>query len=295
MTTDWHTDPTVDLDAFEAEGALDPTVPTADVAVHVPSNRDPAHTGKVSVELVLDGLRHARTIFGAAGVQLRLVDVRTGPLDPALLAIDAAVPRPVPADRFVGMYRAAERRPSRLSPEAEAAFRAVVPDEPGADRVVHLVVLQDVFMTFHEQLDERTWAPRTISTGGLSFPGYMYADTIPRHLRGVITLTDLVKNENSWKTVAHELGHKLLNVSHEHRDTAPAHEVHAEEGLMLYGSGTEIASGRAGRFHRERLHVSPYLYVEGDGGRTYNPDYVGDGFYDDPIYDGLCVEVRPEP
>ena len=144
-------------------------------------------------------------------------------------------------------------------------------------------------MTFYEQLDFRTWQPKTISTGGLSFPGYMYGATMPRHLRGVITITDLTKDENSWKTVAHELGHKLMNVSHEYRDVAPQHEVRADGGLMLYGSGTEIPAGEAGRFHRERLHRSPYIYRHDERGREWNDDYAEDGFYADPIYAGLCM------
>lgn len=289
--SDWRTVHSVDIDGLNA--ALEPGVPTADVAIHLPTGRDPAHTGKVTLELLLDGFEVARNIFGAAGVQLRLHDVRTGEVDPAHLAIAASEPDDVPTERFVGTYRAAERRPTRPSTGGVEAFRAIVPDVPGSDRIIHLVVLQDVFMSFHEPIDERTWAQRTITTSGLSFPGYSYGATLPRYLRGVITITDLTRNDRSWKTIAHELGHKLMNVSHEHRDTGPAHEVYAEEGLMLYGAGTEIASGHAGRFHRERLHVSPYLYVEQDGRRDYNADYVGDGFYHDPIYDGLCIEVRP--
>jgi hypothetical protein len=287
---DWRTVTSVDLESRNA--ALVPGVPTADVVIHLPAGRDPAHTGKVTLELLLDGVDVARTIFATAGVQLRLRDVRTGYVDPALLSITASAPSDVPADRFVGMYRAAERRPTRPSTCALEAFQAIVPDVEGSDRVIHLVVLQDVFMNFHEPTDERTWVPRTIATSGLSFPGYSYGATLPRHLRGVITITDLTRNDRSWKTIAHELGHKLMNVSHEHREINPAHEIHSEEGLMLYGAGTEIAAGRAGRFHRERLHVSPYLYVEEGGERDYNPDYVGDGFYHDPIYDGLCIDVR---
>lgn len=289
-SSEWATVHSVDLESLNE--TLEPGVPTADVAIHLPTGRDPGHTGKVTLELLLDGFAAARTIFGAAGVQLRLHDLRSGDVDPALLTIAASEPSQLPAERFVGTYRAAERRPTRPAEDAVTAFRAIVPDVPGSDRVIHLVVMQDVFMTFHESTDDRTWVQRTISTGGLSFPGYSYGATLPRYLRGVITITDLTRNDRSWKTIAHELGHKLINVSHEHRETDPAHEVYAEGGLMLYGAGTEIASGRDGRFHRERLHVSPYLYREIDGRRDYNPDYVGDGFYHDPIYDGLCIELR---
>lgn len=278
---------------FELTSDLDPALPIADVAIWYPSNLDPTHRHKVTPDLFRAGFERARSIFLDAGVQLRLVSARTGPVDPRLFAIGSTNDTDDhPGDRFVNMYRAAERRPSRLSTEAEAAFRSIVPDAPGADTTVHLIVLQDVYMTFHEQLDFRTWQRKTISTGGLSFPGYMYGATMPRHLRGVITITDVTKDANSWKTIAHEIGHKLLNVSHEYRETAPQHEVRADGGLMLYGSGTEIASGADGRFHRERLHRSPFLYRMVDGERRYNPDYIGDGFYYDPIYEGISVELE---
>ena len=119
----------------------------------------------------------------------------------------------------------------------------------------------------------------------------MHGERIPRELRGVISITNLVRTDHSWKTVAHELGHKLLNVSHEHREIDPGHEIHSDQGLMLYGQGTEIARGREGRFHYERLHRSPFVYIQSESGnRTYNDDYASGGFYYDPIYDGVSVE-----
>lgn len=287
----WTDHPDVDVAAINAD--LETGVPTADVAIHYPSNLDPAHYAKVNPQLLVDGFVASKKIFGDVGVQLRLVTFRTGELDPKLFAVNSTDGSHLPGGRFVNMYVGAERNPSRLSDEAEAAFNAIVADEPGADLVVHIVTLQDVFMEFYDQIDFRTWRPRLISTGGLSFPGYMYGDTMPRHLRGVITITDLVKGETSWKTLAHELGHKLLNVSHEYRETSPQHEVNADGGLMLYGEGGEIPPGAEGRYHYERLHKSPYLYTEAeDGSRTYNPDYAAGGFYYDPIYDGISMEFE---
>ncbi len=271
--------------------------PTADIAIHYPANLDSAHSAKVTPELMLDGFRQAKPIFVEAGVQLRLVAVRTGDLDPALFEVHSTVPDgQTPGPRFVDMYRGAERCPSRISTEAKSAFEATIGtwEADDMDRIVHLVVLQDVYMDFYEQLDFRTWQRKTISTGGLSFPGYMYGATMPRSFRGAISITDLTKDENSWKTVAHELGHKLMNVSHEYREVAPQHEVRADGGLMLYGRGTEIPSGPEGRFHRERLHRSPYVYrVEGSE-RMWNPDYVADGFYHDPIYAGISIDLSTE-
>ena len=288
----WTDAPDVDIDAINAD--LVDGEPTADVAIHYPSNLDPAHSEKVTLELMISGFEAAKRIFSEAGVQLRLAAVRTGWLDPALFEIASTEPEHSPGSRFVNMYRGAERRPNRLSRDAEKAFNSIIDETENAARTVHLVALQDVCMTFFEQLDFRTWQKKTISTGGLSFPGYMHGATLPHHLRGVISITDLTKDENSWKTVAHELGHKLLNVSHEYRDVAPQHEVRADGGLMLYGKGTEIASGPEGRYHRERLHRSPYVYRIESGERQWNPDYADGGFYYDPIYGGVCVDLDAE-
>jgi hypothetical protein len=293
--SDWATAEWADLDEMNAD-VVDGD-PTADIAIHYPANLDSAHSAKVTPDLMLDGFRKAKPIFAEAGVQLRLVTVRSGDLDPALFEVHSTLPGGgTPGPRFVDMYRGAERSPSQISEQAEAAFESTVGtwENEDMDRVVHLVVLQDVYMTFYEQLDFRTWQQKTISTGGLSFPGYMYGATMPRHLRGVISITDLTKDENSWKTVAHELGHKLMNVSHEYRETAPQHEVRADGGLMLYGQGTEIPSGPEGRFHRERLHRSPYVYrVEGFE-RIWNPDYAADGYYHDQIYAGISIDLASE-
>ena len=287
----WVSVPTVDID--EMNGDVGAGQPTVDIAIYYPSNLDAPHHEKVNVGLLEHGFRKAKEIFDVAGIQLKLVSFTTGELDPRLFAVDSTISsEELPALRFVNMYQAAERRPSRVSADALEAFETVVGNAPGSDRIVHLIVLQDVFMTFYEELDFRTWQPKTISTGGLSFPGYMYGSTMPRHLRGVITITDLVKSEDSWKTIAHELGHKLMNVSHEYRDISPQHEVNADGGLMLYGKGTEILAGLEGRYHRERLHVSPDVYrVGGDGVREWNPDYVEDGFYFDPLYEGISVDL----
>ncbi len=291
---DWQPVAAVDVDAVNAD--IEVGMPTADVAIYYPSNLDQPHQEKVNVPLLEHGFAEAKTVFRAAGVQLRLHSFLTGPTDPRFFAIDST--RSVdelPSLRFVNMYRAAERRPAELSMDAAQAFESIVGQQDAGDRIVHIVVLQDVFMTFYEPLDFRTWQRKTISTGGLSFPGYMYGDTMPRHLRGVITITDLVKSDDSWKTIAHEIGHKLLNVSHEYRDVSPQHEVNADGGLMLYGSGTDILAGKDGRYHRERLHVSPFLYREGsDGSRTWNPDYAAGGFYFDPIYSEICVDLDTE-
>jgi hypothetical protein len=267
-------------------------MPTVDVGIYVPSNLDPAFVAGFSLDGLLLEFRRAQQIFADAGVQLRLSWVKTGLVDPRFLEIQANdMAGETPPGRRVNMYEDTLRQKSSLSPEAAAAFESIVEKYEGADRTVHIVVLQDVFMSFFEKLDERTYEVRTITTGGLSFPSYSYPG-LPRHLRGVITVT---RNDLMQRLIAHELGHKLMNVSHEYRGVNPQHEVRADGGLMLYGKGTEIASGVEGRWHRERLHLSPYVYrMDAVGRKQWNPDYREAGHYYDPIYGDYVVRFAPD-
>ncbi len=265
--------------------------PTVDVGIYFPSNFDQAFTETYSVDTLLKDFIGAKEIFAVAGIQLNLLWVKSGEIDPKYFEIEAnSLDGTTPGGRYANMYVDSRRQNSGLTQETRDAFESIIEVDEQNSRTVYLVVLQDVFMSFFEQIDERTWEPRTITTGGLSFPGYSYQD-MPKRLRGVITVN---KTYEVRSVVAHELGHKLMNVSHEYRKIDPQHEVRAEGGLMLYGAGTDIASGEEGRWHRERLHLSPYVYVESDiGERTWNRDYEENGHYYDPIYGAHVVNFEP--
>lgn len=269
-----------------------PGRPTVDIGIYFPSNHDTAFSQTYSLETLLKDFVGAKKIFSVAGVQLNLLWIKTGDIDPKFLEIQAnTLEGTTPSGLYANMYVDSLRQGSGLTQEARDAFESIVEVAKDNHRTVYLVTLQSVFMSFFEQLDERTWAPRTIATGGLSFPGYSYPD-IPKRWRGVITVN---KAYQVRSVVAHELGHKLINVSHEYRDIDPQHEVRAEGGLMLYGAGIDIPSGAEGRWHKERLHLSPYIYVESENGeRTWNPDYQEGGHYYDPIYGDKVIWFGPE-
>jgi hypothetical protein len=62
---------------------------------------------------------------------------------------------------------------------------------------------------------------------------------------------------------------------------------------MLYGEGEDIPSGAEGRWHLERLLMSPFVYrVRDDGSKQWNPDYKEGGHYYDALYGNKVVRFR---
>lgn len=278
----WQAVPSVDLADFNKD--VVPGKLTMDVAIYIPSNFDSSFN-KVSLPRMLEGLRVAKEIYRPAGVQINLLWVKTGAVDPRFLAIQAnEIPR-VPDTEYVNSYESSKRHPTELTTMAREAFGTIIEPDKNNNRTIYLVALQDVVMPFLDQSDGRNWTVKMVRTGGLSFPTYSYYTSLPAQFRGVITITNLSTPSRQRRTIAHELGHKVMNVSHEYKGTDPAHEVFAEGGLMLYGAGEDIPSGAEGRWHLERLQLSPFLYMLGkDGSKTWNADYKEGGHYYDPLY-----------
>ena len=272
------------IDISQVNGNLESGKWTMDVGIYFPSNLDPKFD-KVTLPSVMESFRAAKEIYAPTGVQLNLLWVKTGKVNPEYFSIQANEVPGIPQTEYVNMYEHAKRHPARLTEHAKEAFESIVEPAPGDHRTIYLVVLQDVFYPFLEVSEGRNWTMRTVRTGGLSFPSYSYLNTIEKRYRGVITLTNLKREDRLRGTIAHELGHKVMNVSHEYKSTNPGYEIFADGGLMLYGDGEDIPSGEEGRWHLERLHLSPYLYKENaDGSKIWNPDYEEGGHYYDPIY-----------
>ena len=283
----WKVVDSVNLRAFNKD--LVAGKPTVDVAIYLPSNFDPSFK-KVTLERMLEGVRAAKEIYGRAGVQINLLSVKTGAIDPKFLSIQAnEIPR-LPDTEYLNTYEANKRHPTELTEMARIGLQSMIEPNPDNARTVYLVGLQDVIMPFLELAEGRNWTVKMVRTGGLSFPSYSYYDTIPPALRGVITITNLSTPNRARRTIAHEIGHKVMNVSHEYKETSPAHEIYAEGGLMLYGAGEEIPSGAEGRWHLERLQMSPFIYrLRSDGSKQWNPDYKEGGHYYDPLYGDKVV------
>ncbi|MEH0168535.1 hypothetical protein [Roseateles microcysteis] len=289
----WKRVEAIDIAAFNKD--LVPGKPTIDVAVYYPSNFDPAFN-KMTLPRMMESIQSAKEIFRPAGVQLNLLWVKTGAVNPSFLSIQAnEIPR-VPETEYANSYESMRRHPSQLTDLARNAFESIVEPDKDNTRTIYLVALQDVFFPFLEVSEGRNWTIKMVRTGGLSFPTYSYHNTMPAALRGVITITNLSRPDRYRRTVAHEIGHKVMNVSHEYKTTDPAHEVYAEGGLMLYGQGEDIPGGAEGRWHLERLHMSPFVYRLGsDGKKQWNPDYKEGGHYYDALYGDKVIRFGGQP
>ena len=285
----WSLVDSVDLEAINSD--LEIGKPTVDIGLYYPSNLHPDAVEKLPLSGLVEEFLNAKKVFEPTGVQFKLLWIKTGQVDPQHLAITASNwETDLPSGGYGNMYVQSAIHPTEMSDGAVAAFETIIEPAPENSRTVYLVAMQNVYMPYYEDLDGgRNWAPKVVNTSGLSFPSYTYADTIPDRIRGVITLT---KHDATNKlTIAHELGHKLMNVSHEYRDVSPQHEIRSDDGLMLYGSGMQIPSGQEGRWHQERLLLSPYIYrADAAGERVWNADFQAGGVYYDPIYGDYAVQ-----
>lgn len=291
--TDWKVVSSIDVDEFNKD--LENGKLTVDIGVYFPSNFDPDFH-KVTLERMLESIAMAKEIYAPTGVQINLLWVKTGDVDPKYFAIQANEVPGIPDTEYVNLYQQSKRHPSILTKHAEEAFRSIIEPAADNDKTIYLIALEDVFFPFLTVSEGRNWTMKTVRTGGLSFPTYSYVDGIPREMRGVITITNLDRPDRYRRTVAHELGHKLMNVSHEYKETHPGFEVYADGGLMLYGNGEEIPSGKEGRYHLERLLLSPFLYkVNANGEKIWNEDYKEGGHYYDPLYKDFVIHFKPQP
>lgn len=289
----WTEVSSVNVDSIN--GDLQTGLPTIDVGIYFPSNLDPDFE-KITMEQVVEGFLSAKDIYKPTGVQLNLLWFKTGNIEDEFLSLQANVVPGVPSSEYNNMYQHNKRNPSKLTEKAMMAFESIVEREEENDRTIYLIILQDVFFPFLEVSEGRNWTMKTVRTGGLSFPTYSYPNTIPKRLRGVITLTNLSRPDRLRRTIAHEIGHKAINVSHEYKNIDPQHEVYAEGGLMIYGDGIAIGSGQENRFHLERLRLSPFIYtLDKNGKKLWNPDYEEGGHYYDPIYGKYVINFKGVP
>ncbi|MEP1150534.1 MAG: hypothetical protein ABJH08_02295 [Balneola sp.] len=268
---------------------------TVDLGVYYPSNLDPEFD-KVPLENVIESIKAAKEIYAPTGIQINLLWIKTGEISPRFLSLQSNVVPGIPNTEYTNTYEHMYRHPSTLTKETKEAFESIIEPNPDNSRTIYLAIIQDVFYPFIEVSEGRNWVVKSVRTGGLSFPPYIYHSNIPKNLRGIITISNLQREDRLRGTIAHEIGHKVINVSHEYKETDPGHEVYQDGGLMLYGDGEDIPSGVEGRWHLERLKLSPFLYVlEENGNKRWNPEFKEGGHYYDPIYGDKVIHFESTP
>ena len=83
---EWTIIDSIDYETLNAD--IVPGKPTMDVGVYLPSNLDPEFK-KVTLDRMLTGLRAAKEIYAPTGVQVNVLWIKTGEIDPSFLSIQA--------------------------------------------------------------------------------------------------------------------------------------------------------------------------------------------------------------
>ncbi len=264
--------------------------PTVDIAVHIVSG------SFVTWEAMRPQILAAKKAFGAHGLQVRLLGARKIRAPEDWLRLSATVmtgdtSQPELSER--DLYAYLEMIRYALSERALQVFEGVLRGITERGESLQVVCLREVSFPMHmrDPKEADRWRIEETLTSGLSFPPYILENRVPDRFKGVITLSPRAGGFGQPKVLAHEMGHKLINVSHEGVGVCPVARPPRDDApdLMLYGPGIEIPSGREGRWHAERLALSPFIYRKVGGVKVFNPGYRERGRYGDPLYGGYAI------
>ena len=260
---------------------LEENVPTVDIVMFHSDNTE------VTWEELKEEFTTADNIFRPYGVQLNLVRAFEVSFPPSWQGLASGEGTNVPTDEMdLDFYEMMDYEQEVLPERLETILGSFIPDEEESEFTIFIVPLSGLTVAWYERDENNSWVKVTSPTSAISFPPYLFADRLPKHLRGIISFQ---RSRPARRTMAHELGHKLINVSHEGLDVCPQGSGTDVPGLMGYGESIEIFGGPEGRWHRERLLRSPFLYRMVDGEKVWNQSYKNGGSYDDPIYEGLVM------
>jgi hypothetical protein len=261
---------------------LEENVLTADIVIFYSDNTE------VTWEEMKEEFTNAVSVFRANGVQLNLKKAVKVDYPATWAGMASGVGTNVPQDDMdLDFYEMMDYEQEVLPDSLESILDAFLADEENRERTIFIIPLNDLTVAWYERDENKEWQKVTSPTSAISFPPYLFADRIPKHLRGVVSFQ---RSKPGRRVMAHELGHKLINVSHEGLDVCPQGSGTGVPGLMGYQNETEIYGGEVGRWHKERLLLSPFLYRTLDGEKVWNEEFKSGGSYDDPIYEGLFME-----
>ena len=231
---------------------------------------------------IAKSIKYAQQIFAEHGVYLNITRVSLRDMPLKWHKIQANELKPEKTDKKLDFYDQIIAEENSVSQRSEKIFRNLIGRHRANAKTIYIITINEVMYSFWDKDKNSKDTINSITTGGLSFPSYVFKDKIPKDLRGVITLSSI--REGNDRIIAHELGHKLINVSHEGLEHCPKFSGDTIPGLMGYSKDIAIYKGKVGRWHYERLMLSPYIYRLVDGQKKYKPDFKQGGVYRDPIY-----------
>ena len=97
----WSLEISIDVTAINSD--LKPGMPTMDLGIYFPSNLDTAYK-RVTLPLLIEGFTSAKEIYTPAGVQLNLLWVKIGNVDPRFFSIQANETPGVPPTEYANLY-----------------------------------------------------------------------------------------------------------------------------------------------------------------------------------------------
>ncbi|MBL4633045.1 MAG: hypothetical protein JKY56_04190 [Kofleriaceae bacterium] len=278
------------LDIFPFNDDLAPGQPTVDIAFYI------TELGPLTWAELASNITRAKRILSEAGVSIRVTSALRISVPASWQSLDPDEVTMPTTPEFVtsDLYAHLNELQTRVTLRNEAIFEAITSYFPvqasgvTAENTIHVITLNEAPIAYYDW-DGSEWSYQTAPTGGLSFPPYAYADRIPAGIRGVITLSfQQAPFFPETRVLSHEIGHKIINVSHEGVGVCPAFAANGPE-LMLYGDGENIPSTEAGRWHRERLLLSPFLYTLEQGVAMFQDRYQNGGVYRDEVYGNYIV------
>ena len=110
------------IDVVEINKDLKPDLLTLDIGIYFPSNLDSAFK-KVTMAQILTSIKAAKEIYEPTGIQINLLWVKTGEVDPRFFAIQSSRTPGIPQTEYTNMYQHMYRHPAILTEEAEMASK----------------------------------------------------------------------------------------------------------------------------------------------------------------------------
>ena len=180
---------------------LEENVPTVDIVMFHSNNTE------VTWAQLREEFTTADEIFRSYGVQLHLERAFEVAFPPSWQGMASGEGTNVPTDEMeLDFYELMDYEQEVLPESLEAILNVFIPEEEGSEHTIFVIPFSGLTVSWYERDENNAWARVTSPTSAISFPPYLFADRVPKHLRGVISFQ---RSHANRRVLAHELGHIL--------------------------------------------------------------------------------------